>query len=76
MLLSLGRPADALAAYEKTLVREPRRLRSLWGAARSAESAGNKTVARKHYGELLDVMAKADASRAEPAAARRYLGAK
>ena len=76
MLLALGRPSEALAAYEKTLVREPRRLRSVWGAARAAESAGNKVAARKHYRELLDVMAKADASRAEPPAARRYLGVK
>jgi hypothetical protein len=57
-------------------VREPRRLRSLWGAARSAEKAGNATAARKHYAAVLDVMTKADATREEPAAARRYLGAK
>jgi hypothetical protein len=76
MLFGLGRFADALAAYEKTLVREPRRLRALWGAARSAERSGNAAVAKKRYGELLELMAKADPTREEPAAAKRYLGAK
>ena len=73
MLYSLGRSAPALAAYEKTLMREPRRLRSLWGASRAAEMGGNRTAALKHYAEVLDVMAKADATRGEPAAARRFL---
>ena len=73
LLMSLGRAADALTAYEKTLAREPRRARALWGAARAADRAGNTAAARQRYAELLDVMAKADATREEPAAARRYL---
>jgi tetratricopeptide (TPR) repeat protein len=73
MLLALGRAPEALAAYEKTLAREPRRLRALWGAARAAERAGNKTVARQRYTELLDLMGKADPSREEPAAAKKFL---
>ncbi|HEX6306873.1 MAG TPA: tetratricopeptide repeat protein [Longimicrobiales bacterium] len=73
LLLELGRPADALAAYEKTLEREPRRARALYGAARAAEQAGNREVATARYREILEVMAKGEASRPEIVAARRFL---
>jgi tetratricopeptide (TPR) repeat protein len=76
LLMALGRPADAMAAYEKTLTREPRRQRALYGAARAAERSGNSAVAKARYSELLEVMARADSTRAEPAMARRYLAAK
>ena len=75
LFMILGRHADALASYEKTLQREPRRARTLYGAARAAEQAGNTAVARAKYTELMDVMSKADQTRSEPAAARKYLGA-
>lgn len=74
LFMAIGRHADALAAYEKTLQREPRRARTLFGAARAAELAGNATTARARYTELMDVMAEADSTRTEPAAARKYLG--
>jgi tetratricopeptide (TPR) repeat protein len=74
LLLELNRPADALRAYEATLMREPNRARALFGAARAAERAGNAAVARARYGELLQVMNRADVSRPEPRTARAYLG--
>ena len=74
LLMELGRHADALRAYEKTLEREPNRARTLFGAARAAASAGNDATARKRYTELAELMAKADASRAEKREAARYLG--
>ena len=74
LLMELGRHADALRAYEKALEREPNRARTLHGAARAAASAGNDATARRRYTELAALMAKADASRAEKAAAARYLG--
>jgi tetratricopeptide (TPR) repeat protein len=73
MLAELGRHADALAEYAKTLEREPRRGRTLYGAARSAEAAGDRDRAATYYRELLDVMQQADGTRPEPAAARRFL---
>ena len=76
LLMQLGRHADALVAYEKTLTREPRRLRSLYGAARAAQLSRNSTVARKRYGELVALMSKADPTRAEPAVAKRYLASR
>jgi tetratricopeptide (TPR) repeat protein len=73
LLADLGRHDEALAEYEKTLVREPRRARTLHGAARAAERAGNTAAAARHYSELLEVMQKADPGRPEIAAARRFL---
>ena len=73
MLMEVGRFAEALAAYEKTLEREPRRSRALFGAARAAELAGRTEIARTHYTALLDVMAKADPERREPSLARKAL---
>ncbi|HSJ12849.1 MAG TPA: hypothetical protein VK939_00450 [Longimicrobiales bacterium] len=75
LLLALERPAEALAAYEQTLKREPRRARALYGAARSAEAAGQADAARAHYAALLDVMSKADAGRPQVADAKRFLAA-
>ncbi len=74
LLMELGRAADALRSYEKTLEREPRRARTLYGAARAAEAAGDAAAARRMYTALADLMAKADPDRPEARAARAYLG--
>ena len=73
LLLELGKSAEAQAAYEKTLQREPRRARALYGVARSAELAGNDDVARKRYREVLELMKKADKDRLEPRRAGQFL---
>jgi hypothetical protein len=71
LLLAAGRNADARAAYEATLTREPGRARSIYGAARAAELAGDRTTARARYGEYLKLMERADGDRPEIAVARR-----
>jgi tetratricopeptide (TPR) repeat protein len=73
LLLELGRPADALRAYEKTLEREPNRGRALAGAARAAQLAGNADGARKHYTALAKLMDRADPDRAEAKIAKEYV---
>jgi tetratricopeptide (TPR) repeat protein len=73
LLLELGRYADALAAYNRTLAREPRRARALYGAARAAEQAGSPDAADARYREIVEVMAAGEATRPELVAARRYL---
>jgi tetratricopeptide (TPR) repeat protein len=73
MLMEAGRYRAALAEYERTLEREPRRARALFGAARAAERAGERGIATARYRELLEVMAGADADRPEPAKARAFL---
>ncbi|MFN2384033.1 MAG: hypothetical protein ABR559_07185 [Gemmatimonadota bacterium] len=72
LLFELGRPAEALVAYEKTLEREPRRARALDGAARSAEAAGNDPAARAHYAALVELLSP-ESSRAALSRARAFL---
>ncbi len=74
LLLELGRAVEALRSYEMTLEREPRRARALFGAARAAEKAGNRSAAEKRYTELLSLMDRADASRDEVRVAKAFLG--
>ena len=73
LLLELGRPKEAQESYTKTLAREPRRARALFGVARAAELAGDDATAKKRYNELLDLMKRADPDRLEPRRARQYL---
>ena len=74
LLLELGRPADALAAYNRTLEREPRRARALFGAARAAEQAGDTETATARYREIVELMSVGEPTRPELVAARRDLG--
>lgn len=55
LLLELGRPADALAEYEKSMKAFPNRLNAYFGAGRAAEKAGRKDVARGHYARVVDM---------------------
>ncbi len=65
ILMLHNQPAQALAAYESTLKREPNRARTLVGAARAARAAGKSDVAKMYYRNLIDVM--------DPNAMRREL---
>jgi hypothetical protein len=67
LLLQLGRPADALAAYRASLVHAPRRARSLLGATRAADAAGDRAAARGYRQQFLALRRHADATR-RPAA--------
>ena len=73
LLLELGKPAEALAEYEPSHQREPRRFRGLAGAARAAELAGNRAKAAKYYGELIELAGEASA-RPEIARAKALVG--
>jgi tetratricopeptide (TPR) repeat protein len=52
MLLEAGRPAEAFEAYRQALKRSPKRLNSLYGAARAAEQSGKVEEARSHYSSV------------------------
>jgi tetratricopeptide (TPR) repeat protein len=73
LLMELDRPADALRAYERALTLEPNRARSLYGAARAAERAGDLAGARERYAAYARLMEGADGERQELAAARAFL---
>ncbi len=72
MLLASGRYGDARKAYQATLAREPGRARSMYGAARAAELAGNDAEAKAGYREFLTLMSKADGQRPELVKAKQF----
>jgi len=73
MLMETGRPAQALAEYERSLKRDANRFRSVYGAARAAEAAGNSGAARDYYAKLQSLTANHDTERPELARAREFL---
>jgi tetratricopeptide (TPR) repeat protein len=75
MLLESGRPAEALAAYEASLVNDPKRLRSFEGAAQAALASGDVNKTRGYYRRMVE-MADANSSRPELVKARAYLAGK
>ena len=76
MLLEANQPAAALKEFETNLKREPNRFRSVYGAGRAAESAGDRAKARSYYGQLVKICERGD-RRARPDLdhARQYVGA-
>ena len=60
MLLDSGNAKEALIAFEATLKKEPRRFRSLYGAAHAAQLSGHGELSQKYFGELLSVCAHSD----------------
>jgi tetratricopeptide (TPR) repeat protein len=73
LLLAAKQYAGARVAYEAALRREPGRPRSLFGAARAAELAGDSAAARTGYGVYLARMQQSDGARAELEIARGAL---
>jgi hypothetical protein len=65
MNLLVGRYGAARTAYLATLRREPGRARSVFGAARAAELAGDKAAAARGYRDYLQLMRRADGERKE-----------
>jgi hypothetical protein len=72
MLIEAGRPTEALAALEATLIKEPNRFLTLVGAAQAAHAVGDHTKARQFYQQLLGVAASADSNRPALEQARAY----
>jgi tetratricopeptide (TPR) repeat protein len=73
MLLEHGKPAEALAAFEATLQKEPNRLGATVGAAKAAEKAGDDVKAKEYYNKVVSIAGDADKSRIEVGDARAAL---
>jgi len=58
LLLQLNRPREALAQFEQTLKVEPRRYRTVAGAAKAAAAAGDRAAARKYSAAMRELCAK------------------
>ncbi len=75
LLLEIGRPQEALVAFEAALKIYPGRFRGLYGAGVSAERAGDQQTARRYYAKLAAQTGQADGARRELAHVREYLAA-
>lgn len=73
MLLQAKQPVLALAAYESVLKAAPERLRSEYGAAYSAQQAGERDVAAHYYRKLLVSCSRGDSNLRETAQAKKIL---
>ena len=76
LLLEAGRHAEARAAYQAVLKKEPGRARSIFGAARAAELAGDRAAAKAGYQRYLELMEGGDGQRPEVATARKAVASK
>jgi tetratricopeptide (TPR) repeat protein len=73
ILLSANRPKEAAQQFEKSLLRQPNRARSLLGAARAAAAAGDTKAALEAYSTIVKQWSQADANLPERREANDYL---
>jgi hypothetical protein len=73
MLLQAKRPADALAAFETTLKKEPNRFLALAGAATAAAQANQQAASRSYAEQVLKLAATASGPPREQVATARSL---
>ncbi len=73
ILLRANRPKEAAQAFATALARQPNRVRSLLGAARAGDKAGDAKQATEAYSSLTKIWSQADATVAERREAEDYL---
>jgi hypothetical protein len=73
MLRAAEEYQQARDAYLATLAREPKRTRSLFGAARSAELIGDRETARRSYQGVASQLRRGDGNRREMSVAEAFL---
>ena len=60
MFLEMNEPSKAFEQFAATLKREPRRFRSLYGAAHAAQLSGSRELSQRYFRELLMVCVRSD----------------
>ena len=73
MLMDMKQPRAALAEYERAIVKEPNRFRSLYAAARAAEAINDDERAKKYYRQLLTIANNPQGTHNETKRATAYL---
>jgi hypothetical protein len=73
LLLEVEQPNAALAEYRRSLATAPNRYRSLYGAAKAADAAGDRDAAKSYFQQFARLASKADPARPELAEATAYL---
>jgi tetratricopeptide (TPR) repeat protein len=76
LLLETGQAAPALREFEAALKENPNRYRGLYGAARAAETSGDRQKAEIYYAKFVTLITKADTDRPEIAQAKTFLAKK
>ncbi|HMA74173.1 MAG TPA: hypothetical protein VKP67_22200 [Xanthobacteraceae bacterium] len=76
LLLEMEQPAAALNEFETALRQTPNRFRAFWGAARAADSAGDRRKASEYFARLVDLAKNADTERPEIREAKAFLAQK
>jgi hypothetical protein len=73
LLCDQSQPAAALVEYKRSLAVAPNRFRTLYGAAKAADAAGNHAEAKGYFQQLAQLGSNADTVRPELAEATAYL---
>ena len=74
MLLENGMAKEALAAFEATKAKEPKRFRGFAGAAKAAEKLGDRAAAKANYEQLIGLVGDGPSERPDVKAAYQFLG--
>jgi tetratricopeptide (TPR) repeat protein len=73
LLMEMRQPEVARKHFLETLKRTPARPMAIYGAAQASREIGDNDLAKKLYGEFLDLWKDADADRPELKVAKSYL---
>ncbi len=73
MLMAMKQPRAALTEYQRAIIKEPNRFRSLYAAARAAEAIKDKGTAQKYYEQLLTSANNPQGIHPETQHAKQYL---
>jgi hypothetical protein len=76
LLLAVKLPDQALQAFEQSFKSAPNRFRGFYGAAKTAEQLGDRSVARNYYERLVALSSHADSDRPQLTEAKTFLAAK
>jgi tetratricopeptide (TPR) repeat protein len=76
LLFEVGQAAPALREFEASLKENPNRYRGLYGAARAAETAGDRQKAAAYFEQFVALSKNADTVRPELARATAFLASK
>jgi predicted Zn-dependent protease len=74
MLLERGMAKEAMAAFEASKAKEPNRFRGYAGAAKAAETLGDRAAAKANYEKLIALVVQPESERPEIKAAYQFLG--
>ena len=76
LLLEANEPALALKEFETSLRNNPNRYRSFAGAAKAADRAADRALAKNYYEKLVSLAGNADPARPDLVAAKQYLASR